>query len=350
MKNKFLIGTVTVFVAIIVNIIALNFLNSSSQQKNNFKRTFSKNEILIFNKSYKRLSSKNEYICKITSSDSIREFENYSVEKGLQIIKILTSDFNFLNTQNKFVRLPVTSKILSVNQADIIFSYKSKIGILNFKTGILKSEIIKNLKIFTLISLNEYSKKYLCFGELFQNNIYKTGFYIIDLSNQNIVESKILKIEEKSTYLESRLQYTGYFQKQNENLFSYNFEMFSKIFFFNNIGIFENELNTKDKTKLPKIITTKNIEFRYSNDEKGYSNVGLFCKNECFYVFSMAINLKDKIVIDKYSMITNKYIESFKLDYNGFNSRDITNIIIDKNKIIIAFSFYYASFTFSRYI
>lgn len=64
----------------------------------------------------------------------------------------------------------------------------------------------------------------------------------------------------------------------------------------------------------------------------------------------MAISLKDKIVIDKYSMITNKYIESFKLDYNGYNSRDITNIIFNKDNIIITFSFNYASFTFSRYI
>ncbi len=350
MKNKFLVGTVTVFVAIIVNIIVLNFLNSSSQQKNNFKRRFSKNEILIFNKSYKRLSSKNEYICKITSNDSIREFENYNIENGLQIIKILTSDFNFLNKQNKFVRLPETAKILSVNQADIIFSYKSKIGILNYKTGIFKSEIIKNLKIFTLISLNEYSKKYLCFGELFQNNNYKTGFYVIDLSNQNIVESKILKIEDKSTYMESRLQYVGSFREQNLKSITYNFEMYSKIFFFNKLGFIENELNTNDETKLPKIITTKNIEFRYSNDEKGYSNVGLFSKNKHIYVFSMAINSKDRIIIDKYSTLNNKYIESFQLNYIDFNSRDITNVIIDKNKIIIAFSFNYASFTFSRYI
>lgn len=282
MKNKLIIGTITVFVGIISNIIFLNFHNSDTQQNNNFKRNFSKNEILIFNKSNKRLNSKNEFINKIPSTDSILEFQNCNNDDAFQDINIVTADINFLNKKSKNVKLPLSSEILCVNKELIIFSYKSKICIFNSNTGKLKLEIFKNLQIFSLIPFSENSNKYLCFGELFQNNVFNTGFYMVDLSSEIITISKILKTEVNSTFIESRLQYTGYFQKQNENLLSYNFEMFSKIFFFNNNGFFEKELNTKDKTKLPKIVVRNNIEFTYSNDGKGYSNVGLFCKTNIF--------------------------------------------------------------------
>ena len=168
-------------------------MNSSSQQKNNFKRNFSKKKLLIFNENYKRLNDKNEYIFKISANNSIIESKNDIIIKDLQLIDIYSTDYRFCNKKQKKAILPVDSEILFIDNNILVFNYNLKIGIQNLKTNISKFNIFNDLKIMSLTSLDLNSKKFLCFGELFENDKYNLGFYVIDIVNETIIKSRILK-------------------------------------------------------------------------------------------------------------------------------------------------------------
>ncbi len=350
MKNKFLIGTITVFTGIIFNIIFFNFFNSSKQQQNNFHRKFSKIECLSFNNNYKKLNRNSKFIFNVPSTNSIMEFENQNISGSFWNSNIYKTDLSFLNNKNLTVCLPSYSEILNINNEILLFSNKSKICVYNIRNKEFELEIFNNFQIFSLTNLKNLENKYLCFGEILENNVFKTGFFIIDIKSKVIKPTKIIKTKFNSTFMESRLQYTGLFQNMNPSIYSFTFNRWSKIYFFKSDGLFENEINTKDGTLLPKIIIKDETEYSYSRDGLGNSSAGIFLNKNYIYVFSMASEFDSEIIIDKYSFLKNKYIESYKLKYKNYNSTDITNVVIDINNIVITFNFDYASFTFSRYI
>ena len=112
--------------------------------------------------------------------------------------------------------------------------------------------------------------------------------------------------------LEMVTMYAGCFQKTDSNSIVYTCERNPNIFFFNENGVFEKGLSTKDNTPMPKIIkNSKNIYF-YSRDGSRYTNSGVFMDKKNIFVFSMASKFKDKIIIDQYSKETRKYIQSLK--------------------------------------
>uniref|UniRef100_UPI003750E524 hypothetical protein n=1 Tax=Flavobacterium sp. TaxID=239 RepID=UPI003750E524 len=223
-----------------------------------------------------------------------------------------------------------------------------------YKYDIINKNIIetkiKNVDISFLISLDNVSNKYLFFGEIFRNNSYKSGFFILDILENKILDSKILQTNAKSYKPETVVEHCGYFQKAEINSISYTCDKNSKIFIFNGKGLFLNELNTNDNTSLPKVIKNANNECYYSRAGLKFTNAGLFMADNNIYVFSMASKEKDKIIIDQYSKLNMKYIQSFKLNYNNYCSSDIVNVYIKQDMIILKFETNYASFKFSRYI
>ena len=61
MKNKFLVGILAFFAAIMTTIFVVNFSYSDSYKSNYFDRKFSKNEILKFEKNYNLLCNNSTY-------------------------------------------------------------------------------------------------------------------------------------------------------------------------------------------------------------------------------------------------------------------------------------------------
>lgn len=348
MKNKFLVGTLTFFIAIFTSILFLNISNSSSKTNNYFERKFSNLEILKFDKEFEKLdkNSTNELFY---TNNSIVEGKFKDVRGSKKIFNLFFSDCSFTNKKNRNILLPVDSNILLIDNKSVIYICKSKLYKLNLETNVTNETKIKNVDISFVVSIDESSNKFLFFGEMFENNMYKTGFFVLNVSNNSIIESKVLHANKKSYSPEFIVMNSGFFQKLGDSSIAFTCDKNSQIFLFNENGVFVKMFNTKDNTPMPKVIK-KSDSYFYSHAGLNFSNSGLFVNKDNLFVFSMASKYSDKIIIDQYSKSTLRYIQSYKLDYKSNNSSKIDNVFIDKNKIILKFKFNYASFTFSRYI
>ena len=350
MKNKLLIGILTFFTAIFTCILILNFSNTEFKKNNDFDRKFSNNVILKFDNKYDKLN-RNSIFEFFYSNTSLVEgkFNNADNKTNQKEYCLYFSDYSFSNKNFKKLILHSSANVLLVDENYVIYSYKKELYQLNLKNDLTIKSKLKNVDISFIISLGESSNRYLFFGEVFENNAYETGFFILDMVNNKIVKSKMLQTNNNSYKPEIVTMYAGIFQKTGKNSIVYTCEKNAKIFLFNGNGFFEKELTTKDNTPVPSVIKNSNNEYFYSRKGLQYTNSGVFMDNKNIFVFSMASTFIDKIIIDQYSLETMKYIQSFKLDYNNFNSNDIANVIIDNKKVIIRFEQGYASFKFSRY-
>lgn len=348
MKNKFLIGIITVFSAIFISILLLNLSISSSNKNNYFDRKFSKIKILKFDKDYEKLYVNSSYDL-FYSNSSLLEGKFDGIKAGKKNYNFYFSDFSFIEKRNRKVSMPLDSSILLVDEKYILYNSNSRIYRLEIITDSITQFESKNLRIYSIISIKSMPNKFLFFGEVNFNNIYKTGFFVLDMTNNKIKEVKILKYSKNDVKPEIRLIYSGCFQNLERDLISYTCDKNSKIFIFNENGILVNDLKTNDNTQFPKVIMKDNNYF-YSREGLNITNSGIFSNKKNLFIFSMASPHVDKIIIDQYSKLNFKYIQSFILDYNNHNTSDIMNIYINNNQIILKFDSNYASFTFSRFI
>lgn len=348
MKNKFLIGLLAFFAAIFTIVIFLNLSHSNSIKDYSFNRKFSKNEILKFENKYNLLGNDNTYQLFSSTRESIVEGKLKEFESEESNYDLFFSDGSFSNKTHKVLKLPI-SNVLLIDKNYTIYSHNKNLYQLDLATNFSIKTTVKNINVCSIIRLYNMPNMYLFFGGAFLDNTYKTGFFVLDMLNNKIIESKIIQSDSASYRLDTITMYAGYFQKTADNSLIYTCERNPMIFIFNSKGVSYKEIMTKDNTPMPKIIKNSRNMYFFSHDGSTYTNSGVFTDNDNLFVFSMASKFRDKIIIDQYSKKTKKYVQSYKLSYNNYNSNDIANVIIDKDKLILKFESNYASFKFSRY-
>lgn len=347
MKNKFLIGILTFFAAIFTSIVILNFTNSSLNKSYYFDRKFSGTHILEFVNDHDKLDKNSTYeLC--YSNTEISE-GNQNLLSDVMEYKLSFSDCSFSNIKKNILKIPIKSNIFMVEKNYVVYSLNSRLHQLNLNTYTTIISSINKIDISFLISLKNLPNKYLFFGEVFQDSNYKTGFFILDMLTNKITPSKVLNLDSEKFNPEIIAMHSGVFQRLNDNSISYTCDKNPNVFLFNTFGLFVNELITNDDTPMPKIIKNSNGDCYFSRDGLGSTNSGIFINKKNIFVFSMASNFKDKIIIDQYSKANNKYIQSFKLNYKNRCNTNIVNIFIEDNLIVLKFKSNYASFKFSRY-
>lgn len=350
MNNKFLIGVITVFAGIIFCIIILNFTSSENKKDYFFERSFSESKILNFEKKYEKMCS-DEYVRYIFSDDFIVENDKKSKDDNFDEYTFYYTNLDFSNQEIKKLILPKNINVILFNKTKLFYTLRFELYEYNYDTNISRKINLNKFKAFSLKRIPNTEDKFLCFGESFNGNKYTTGFHVIDFKNDNSVVSKSFEVNNISKMPENELRYSGKFCNLNDNgMIAYCCDKYSRIYFFNQNGVFIKELKTKDNSPLPEILKNDRGDSFYSRGGTWVSNFGLFVKNDNVFVFSGRTNEKLNIVIDKYSFSKLSYENSYRLNYNNLDSRCIKNVFEQKNKIILGFEFYYASFTFSRYI
>ena len=344
MKNKLLIGVITFFTTIFLMILVLNLLDSESKKTFTFDRKFNlKNNVLKFDKIFNKLNDADNVM--FVNSDNYlveRDVENIDDENNKYLFHI--RDLNFKNKQNLNSVLPKGANLLFFNLEKVIFTKNFNLFEYSFNTKKINLIDFKGLKITYLKPILNSTTKFLCLAENHENNMFKTGFYLIDISTKEIQIIKHLETNKIDTFLPNSLKYIGKFLYNENNIISYCCEKYSKIYFFNDKGIFLKELQTNDKVPLPKIAENNQGNNFYSRDGTWYSNMGMFINNNSVFVFSAASDDKDYISIDEYSYSKMDYIQSYKLNYKNMNSNNIMNACQYKNNMIICFDYNYASF------
>ncbi len=209
MKNKFLVGVITVFAGIVFSILMLN-LFQPTKENYFFERKFSKNEILKFEKRSEKMDE-NEYVMFLRSNNSIVERDRNELDGEKSDYKIYFSDINFKNQNTKTVVLPKICNVISCDINRLFYTLKFKLFEYDFETKSTKDLGFTNLKAFSLKSIPNSTTKYLCFGELFENSSYKTGFFVVNIETKNIIDSKILETNQATAMPKNDLIYSGCF-------------------------------------------------------------------------------------------------------------------------------------------
>jgi hypothetical protein len=350
MKSKFLVGVVTFISTIILIIFSLNIFDSNSKKTYFFNRKFSNDTLFSFEKNYSKMN-KREYV-NFICSDSL------FIEQDKNDLDLINNSYNIYfsdkNLQNKFITkiiLPLNSNFIYCNEKKLYYTLKFKFYEYDFKMKTSNEILLDNFKIRSIKPLINSQTKFICFGEYFEKNCYKSGFYIIDIYSKKIIPSKIVKSSFKTSMPGIALSYSGNFSASWEkSKLVYCCDKYSKIYFFDKNGKYLRELTTNDKIPLPVILTNQKGDSFYSRGGTWASNCGIIIREDLIYVFSARSIEESTIIVDEYSYNTLKYIQSFRIKYNNLNSRSIKNVFFNKNKILITFEFNYASFIFSRHI
>lgn len=349
MKNKFLVGTITVFITLIICIILLNMLYPS-KKKFLFERIYVKKTILTLSDEFKKMNN-DENVKYIYSDNFIVEHDTKIINENLKEYTFYINDFSFKNKIEQKIILPKNSNILLCNIDEVYYTNKFKLFKFNLETKKSLQILNSNIKIFSLKTFSNSKNKMLCFGEYKTYNFFITGFFILDIQANSIRIVKKLDSNKETSMPKNALIYAGFFNFNFEkSILSYTCNKYSKIYFFNKNGFFIKELSTAEKAPLPEILTNDVGDSFYSRGGTWTTNMGLFIKNNKVFVFSNRAKEDFKIIIDKYSFSTLEYIKSYKLNYSNQSAKSIRNVFIDKDKIVIGFEFNYASFIFSRYI
>lgn len=348
MKSKSSIFLITFFVAVIICIGILNFANSSSKKDYFFDRNYAKKNILDFEKTIPKMNLNSDYLTYIQSDSLIVENEKIGNKNDDLTYKLYFSDLSFKKTYFKTVDIPKIADIRLCNKNNLFFVENFRLfkhDLIHNKTNEIK---LNNFKVVSLKSLIDSPFKFLCFGEFFDGNFYKTGFYIIDIESHNIRLLKVLMSSNNSNVISTSLQYSGSFCVNTDNEMStYYCNKFSKIYFFSKEGLLINEMTTNDNVPLPKILKNKNGDRFFARGTTRNTNMGMFLKNNKIYVFSARSELNFDILIDEYALDSFKYIKSYRVKYQNFNSREINAVFLNKDKLLIGFATNYASFRLS---
>ncbi len=349
MKNKFLVGVITVFVTLVLCIVSLNFLNPSKETFY-FDRVFSKDTILTLDKDFKKMNN-DEYVKYVYSDNLIVEHDTKIIDENQKEYSFYLNDINFKNRVAKKIILPRNSNVLLCNLEEIYYTNNFILYKNDFATKKSFQISDSRIKVFSLKTLPNSKSKLLCFGEYKQKDSFVTGFFVVDIATNNIKIVKNLENNQETTMPKNGLIYAGCFNFNYEKtILVYTCNKYSKIYFFNSKGMFIKELITADNVPLPEIFTNKKGDSFYSRGGTWTTNMGMFIKNDKIFVFSYRAKEEFKLLIDEYSYLNLRYVKSYKLNYLNQNVKSIRNVFIDKDKIVIGFEFNYASFIFSRYI
>lgn len=346
MKNKFLVGVITVFVTLVLCIFVLNIIKPSKDDYY-FERKFVNQNILLFEKQYEKMY-KSEFLMSIRSDNQIIE-RNRKIIGNSANYELYFNNFDFKDKMTKKISLKNDCDIIFCNKTRLFYRQKFKLFEYLLDSNAIINIGLDNLIAYAIKPVND--SNYLCFGELFLNNEYTTGFFIINFETKKIKQSKVLEISKTSEITKNALAYSGFFTNSFEkDKIIYCCNKYSKVYFFDANGIFKKELTTNDKVPLPKISQNNIGDNFYNRSATWNNNMGLFIKNNNIYICSIRTDLDSTIIIDKYSYERMCYIQSYKLNYNKLNAFKISKIFINKNRILFGFDSYYASFKFSRYI
>ena len=346
MNNKFLVGVITFLITISLIITCLNIFDSESKIDYSFERFFSKNKILIFQNRSEKINS-DEYKISINSDNYIVGGDRKIIDNTNTLYKLYVETFNFEKEKNINIVLPSTANILFCNKEKVIYTNQFKLYEFSTESKKITKINLNNAKISSLKPLSITKSNFLCFAEVLKNNIYKTGFYIIDFKTGEIKLAKELETNNSSDAAKNSLRYSGKFSLFNEvGLISYCCDKFSKIYFFNTKGNFIKTITTEDNTPLPSVICNKADYTFYKRGSTWNTNMGLFIKGDKILVFSTVFKSINKMIIDEYSFNDNKYIQSYSFYYDGQTSLSLGLLYQKKNRLIISFENFFASFIF----
>lgn len=348
MKNKFLIGIVTFFVAIGFCILFFNVTDSTTKKKYYFGRKFSKDSILRFKNSSNKLNE-GEYVMYVKSDSCLIERDKKQIDELNEEYKFYFFDFNFKHKKIKEAILPTSSYLLFYSSNKMFYSVKFNLFAYDFEVKNSRKININSFKVFNIKSLFNSKTKFLCLGEYPINNKYVTGFYVIDINSEDINLIKEIQSSEKSMILENFLIYSGDFSSSFQgNDIAYFCDKYSKIYFFDSKGNYVKELNTKENVPLPKILTNDKGDNFYSRGDTWSTNKGVYFNKKKIFVFSGRSEFETDIVIDEYSFESMKYDRSYLLNYNNYSAKSIGNVRAEKDNVIITFNTDYASFKFLK--
>ncbi|WP_130735284.1 hypothetical protein [Flavobacterium sp. J27] len=198
-----------------------------------------------------------------------------------------------------------------------------------------KKKIAVNLNIYDVVSIGEASKKVLLFGEYKSRHKYQTGFFLLNLETNEMIETYIVEEGDTSQILNNSLIYSGNFSKSKDTI-SYYCDKYSKIYFFNTNGNFQKEIITKDESPKPKLVSNNNGTY-YKRGATFNTNNGLFTMNDDLFIFSSRNEQSNKITVDCYSFSTGKYKFSTSFGCNNKTNVDINFVTKNQNNLIIGF-------------
>ncbi|SOU86488.1 hypothetical protein [Tenacibaculum dicentrarchi] len=308
-------------------IIVLKNLDFKQDKKHIFQRSFANN--ISIKKIRKQNIKKNTFIavndslvCTYNFNDSINIFKIYN-----KYIEKIIDSFEFSN--------PKTRQISSFNRNNLLFI--DKFNLYNYSTDKknIKQYPLGKLKVISSFLLDKNASNILVLAELEKNNLFNTGFFIINTANNDIVSAHIIKKNNKSAKLKNSLIYSGKFSR-HKNTISYVCNKTPEIFFFNNKGIYLKQITTKDATPKPKIVSNKTGMF-YDRGNTFNTNNGIFKKGNNIYIFSSRTKDSKNIMIDIYSYDLSKYLSSIKFPYQNKTSTDINNISLVNNSLFLYF-------------
>ncbi|MXO06455.1 hypothetical protein [Flavobacterium sp. HBTb2-11-1] len=348
MKNKYLVGLITVFVSIIVCITVLNLVNSSSKKNYYFDRTFVENNFFKFSKTISKLNYKSDFLFNINSDNLLVEKEFLNNANSTNFYKLYLSDLNFEKKNRKDIDLPMSADIKLCIKNVVFYVQKFKLYNYNLISKNREEIKLKNFKIVSLFPLKGSETKFISFGELLKDGVYYAGFFIIDTKSSTVNSLKILEETKESKVISSSLQYSGSFSSNTDNGFLvYCCNKYSKIYFFSaQTGVYKKVLTTKEDVPLPQILQNNKGDSFYARGTTRNTNMGMFLKDGNVFVFSARSPLDNRILVDIYSSDSFKYEKSIKFFYKNFDSKSIEMIVLNGNKIIIGFSTDYAVFNF----
>ncbi|MDP5201278.1 hypothetical protein [Flavobacterium sp. DG2-3] len=346
MKNKYFTGLITVFVAIIVCITILNLANSSSKKNYYFERAFVKNDFLKFSKTISKLNDKSDFLMNVNSDSLLVEKELLENVNSTVFYKLYLSDLNFEKKNSKDVDLPSNADMKLCTNNSLFYIQKFKLYNYNLISKNRKEINLENFKIVSLLPLKDSNNKFISFGELLKNEVYYTGFFIIDTKFSTVDLLKTLSESKESNVISASLQYSGSFSYNSDNgLLAYFCNKYSKIYFFSSqTGSYKKVLTTKEDVPLPKILKNNKGDSFYARGTTRNTNMGFFLKNGNVFVFSARSPLESEILVDIYSSDSFKYEKSIKFFYKNFDSKSIEIVMLKDNKIVMGFSTDYAVF------
>jgi len=348
MKNKFFVIVATVFCTLFLWILYLNFFESNRVDYHFFNRNFSNNTVLVFDKLTDKISNF-DFIDNIPSNDSIIELEKKVFNADTIECKLYFTDLDFKRKIIRNTRIPKNCNILFYKKDRVYFTKEFNFFSCNICNNKIEKYPLTNLKIANVKFLNNSKEEMLVFGELKEGNKFLTGFFKVSLLNLTIQPIKILETNNKNQYLANTLKYVGEFTySPSDTILSYACDKYSRIYFFDKTGNYIKELITSENVPLPTISTNEKGDSFYSRGGTWNTNMVSFMKNGFVYVFSAREIDKLNLILDKYSFTDLKYIETYKIKCDSYNSRDITNLFINENGIVLSFTQNYASFKFSR--
>lgn len=346
MKNNLKTYSFVLICLLLSLIIYLNINKSSSINSYKFKRIFSNNIILNFNKSY-FIQNLKEGIFLITTNDSlIYTFNSYTDSSQKLNYSIQSFDYNLNLKKKTYHNIPKYSNILFTNSTTTIYTNLFSLFFHDNENQLNRKINLTDFKVFKIYPLKK-NHQFVCLGELKHDGKYKTGLFIIDSNQQKI--SQIVAVFESNlstSASQNFLRYSGEFT-QSSNQIIYCCDKFSKVYVTDINGENYQSFSTDDKTPLPQVINNLKGTFFYKRGATWGVNYGIFSKQDKYYVFSARSIIKDSLILDVYSKFGSKYLFSSKLYYKNKVSSDISRVYFYNNRIIIAFDDSFASFVYS---